>query len=302
MRNGWIKLHRAVLDHWIFDSPRYLKWWMWLLLNAQRSDTRVMARGQLLEIKAGQLVASVRTLRNAWANIDSLRRGRATPSYETVRRFLKLLKNEGMVDYDTDKITKSGTHITIINYQRYQDGGGDEEDMPSSLLLDDDETLDADDDGGGAGDTRADTERPAGDAEPGGQPAAEPPPRLPEEYQRVLDSYFATERQFSVAALCKNLRVTISQLRSLAELTLAEWAQNGEAHATLKAARTHLTNTLRIKANELLRNMRDDELHRARLEKIGGGETVEQARQRMRLSALARLNSLGPPGVDDEFI
>lgn len=120
MRQGWIKLHRSVLDHWIFDSPKYLKWWVWLLLNANAGHSKVMARGQLVELSPGQLLTSVRYLRNCWANLDALKKGRVYPSYETVRRFLKLLKNERMIDYDTTKINNCGSVITICNYVLYQ--------------------------------------------------------------------------------------------------------------------------------------------------------------------------------------
>ena len=107
--SGWIKLHRSLRDHFLFDfnEPDKALAWIDLLMSASFSDHKVHIKGRVLDVKRGQFCVSQVTLQKRWGM-----------SQNKVKRFLNLLKTEGMVDVQTNDAT---TIITICNYEDYQD-------------------------------------------------------------------------------------------------------------------------------------------------------------------------------------
>ncbi len=312
MRQGWIKLHRSVLDHWIFDNPRYLKWWLWLLLNANTGPSKVMVRGRVVQLSVGQLVTSVRYLRNCWANLDALKRGRIYPTRSAVARFLHLLKNEEMITYDSKNISNFGTVVTICNFERYQGfltPPWDSDETDSGQPADSDET-----DSGQPADSDDDTnETPTRQTADklknirnkeykniyggGGDARAREEIEDFEYFQEVLRQFFAPARQATIEQLCMSMKVTEAELRGLAIEATSEWTGRRE---NIGAEMARLTSHLRAKKAANDRDARAAELHQARMNKITGGETREQAQERMRLNALRRLNESGhDPGFNE---
>ena len=104
---GWIRLHRRIIDHWIWKDPIKLKWWLDILLNANHEDNKVNIGFELFDCKRGQTVRSLQKWAERWnCNKDS------------ARNFLKLLEKDAMISHEN--IGKS-TRITICNYDTYQD-------------------------------------------------------------------------------------------------------------------------------------------------------------------------------------
>ncbi len=56
MGNGWIKLHRKLLDNPIFKNERYLKLWIYLLLRANHKPDKIMWNDGVIDITGGQFV------------------------------------------------------------------------------------------------------------------------------------------------------------------------------------------------------------------------------------------------------
>lgn len=108
--SGWIKLHRSIEEHWIYQEKRvFSKYeaWIDMILNVNYSDNKVFIKGKLYTIKRGESVKSLETWANRW-NWDK----------SQVRRFFKLLENDSMIKTKSDSKT---TQITICNYDSYQD-------------------------------------------------------------------------------------------------------------------------------------------------------------------------------------
>ena len=104
---GWIILHRAVQDHWIWKDSVKLKWWLDILFTVNYKDaTKVLIRSSVYECKRGQCIMSLQNWAMRWG-----------VSKDTARQFLRLLKNENMID--TENIIKT-TRITVCNYETYQ--------------------------------------------------------------------------------------------------------------------------------------------------------------------------------------
>ncbi|HCU64572.1 MAG TPA: hypothetical protein DF774_02300 [Rheinheimera sp.] len=107
--SGWIKLHRSLKDHFLFDfnEPDKALAWIDLLLSASFEDCKVHVKGRVINVSRGQFVVSQVTLQKRWGM-----------SQNKVKRFLNLLENEGMVNVQTNDAT---TIITICNYDSYQE-------------------------------------------------------------------------------------------------------------------------------------------------------------------------------------
>ncbi|WP_066633383.1 hypothetical protein [Labilibacter marinus] len=106
---GWIKLHRSLLEHWLYnDNQPFSKReaWIHLLLIANHSSKEIVIGNQVFLCERGQ---SIRSL-NSYAYTFKW-------SKSKVSRFFKMLENRHMIE--TQSIHKS-TRITICNYEHYQ--------------------------------------------------------------------------------------------------------------------------------------------------------------------------------------
>ena len=109
MNNGWIAVHRKILDNPVLNRSRKFsnfEAWMYLLLKANHKDNKVLLGNVLVNVKNGEMITSLKKLgsRFKWANTK-------------LRAFLKLIESEQMivVKSDTQK-----TQITICNYDKLQ--------------------------------------------------------------------------------------------------------------------------------------------------------------------------------------
>ena len=106
---GWIAVYRSIREHWLYGKEPFDKFHAFidLIFRAQFEDTKVFVKGQLAELKRGQLLVGSETLSEKW----QWSRGK-------VKRFLNMLESEGMIKQNG---TALGTVVTIENYSKYQD-------------------------------------------------------------------------------------------------------------------------------------------------------------------------------------
>ena len=109
MLNGWIKIHRKLIDHWLFKEHRpktKLEAWLIILLECNHSDSKVLINGTLIDCKTGQSVRSIAT----WSKEFKW-------TYAKVRSFFKLLEKDNMIVLEGFANT---TRLSICNYDSYQ--------------------------------------------------------------------------------------------------------------------------------------------------------------------------------------
>ncbi len=109
MSQGYIKLHRQIMECSIWDiEEAYDKRsaWVELLLLANHKDKKTLFNNEMITIRRGQHLTSIRKLAERWG----WSRGK-------VDRFLHLLENEQMVN---TKRATSNILINIVNYDFYQ--------------------------------------------------------------------------------------------------------------------------------------------------------------------------------------
>lgn len=111
MNNGYIKLYRKCLENEFFLEKPFDRWraFEYLLISARYKPSRVILKGQVIELEAGQLIVSEKKLAEKW----DWSRGK-------VRRFLSLLESLQMIQVNG---TAYGTLVTIENYTKYQCDG-----------------------------------------------------------------------------------------------------------------------------------------------------------------------------------
>ena len=103
---GWIKMYRDLADHWLAQDLQKLGWWAILLLRVNHEDKKVLSGNQLIELKRGQIIASLSYLATLW-----------NTSKRTAERFIELLEKEEMVSRCT---RQKVTILTICNWDSYQ--------------------------------------------------------------------------------------------------------------------------------------------------------------------------------------
>lgn len=103
---GWIKTYRDLADHWLSQDLQKLGWWVILLLKVNHEDKKILSGNQLIELKKGQIIASLSYLATLWKT-----------SKRTAERFVELLEKEQMVSRCT---RHKVTILTICNWDSYQ--------------------------------------------------------------------------------------------------------------------------------------------------------------------------------------
>lgn len=107
---GWIKLHRKMLDCWIWQEKPFDKGraWIDLLLLAMHHEKKLFIDGEILVVPRGSFMTSIVKLSDRWGW-----------SRNKVNRYLELLESEQMLNTQR---TPKGTLVTIVKYEDYQLG------------------------------------------------------------------------------------------------------------------------------------------------------------------------------------
>jgi DNA-binding transcriptional regulator YhcF (GntR family) len=104
--SGYVKINRAVLEHWIFKDAWKFRCWIDLISLANYTEQKIEISGILFTCKRGESLRSLETLAKRWGCDKS-----------KVRRFLKLLEKDNMIVLKNELKT---TRITICKYDDYQ--------------------------------------------------------------------------------------------------------------------------------------------------------------------------------------
>lgn len=106
---GWISLHRSIENHWTFkENRKFSKFeaWIDILLMVNHKDKKIVLGNELVFVKRGQKITSIRKLCERWSW-----------SNNKVKNFLKLLEEDGMLIAKSDA---KKTLLTVVNYDIYQ--------------------------------------------------------------------------------------------------------------------------------------------------------------------------------------
>ena len=103
---GWVKLHRKLLEATIFQNPNLLKFWIWCLLKASHKEHKERVGLQEITLHSGQFVFG----RNKAAlELDM------TPS--TVYKYLKIMEKEQLITIESNN---KFSVVSIVKWEFYQ--------------------------------------------------------------------------------------------------------------------------------------------------------------------------------------
>lgn len=102
---GWISLHRKIIDHWIWKNDKYLKGWVWFLMRANHKGNKILINSNVIELKRGEFITSINNICIATGM-----------THQQTRTFLSTLEKDKMINKQSN--TQS-TKITILNYDGY---------------------------------------------------------------------------------------------------------------------------------------------------------------------------------------
>ena len=105
--NGWIKLHRKLLDNpVVMKDSDHLAVWIYLLLNASHTEYPVLFGGKKISLKAGQLITGRKSIASTLGISES-----------KVRRVLDLFEIDQQIDRQR---SNKNSLVSILNWDKYQ--------------------------------------------------------------------------------------------------------------------------------------------------------------------------------------
>jgi hypothetical protein len=107
--DGWIKIHRKILDNPIAGNPKLLSLFIHCLVKANHEEKTIIWNQQEMVIERGSFVTGLKKL----AQVTGL-------SFQNVRTALLTLYNLGMLQKSTTKSTTKFSYISVCNYNTYQ--------------------------------------------------------------------------------------------------------------------------------------------------------------------------------------
>ena len=111
--NGWIKLHRKIIDSAVFENPKILKLWIWCLCKASHKGYESMVGNQIVVLQEGQFIFG-RKKASSELNIKE----------SMVYKYIKLLEKLEMINI---KSNNKFSIITIEKWAFYQFDNDEEE-------------------------------------------------------------------------------------------------------------------------------------------------------------------------------
>lgn len=108
MAKGYISINRAIEDNWLWKEKPFSKGQAWidLIMLANHTEVKKPIGDNIMVFQKGCVYRSLSFLADRWGW-----------DRRTVRRFLNVLKSDGMLSLS---VSKHGTTISLINYGKYQ--------------------------------------------------------------------------------------------------------------------------------------------------------------------------------------
>lgn len=109
-QSGWIKLYRSIKNHWLWDNPNYLKWWIAILIEVNHTGQKFALGYKLIDVNQGQSCKSLRQ----WSDLFGC-------NVKTAMKFFDLLEEDKMIRRKTvGKGKQSTTLVSVEKYAQYQ--------------------------------------------------------------------------------------------------------------------------------------------------------------------------------------
>ena len=103
---GWIKMHRCIINSSFYKNADMMRVWIHLLIIANHKDTETFVKCKKIKVKAGSTIATRATISSQLGISES-----------KIQRILKVLEEEGNIEQQTNSKFRV---ISITNWEKYQ--------------------------------------------------------------------------------------------------------------------------------------------------------------------------------------
>lgn len=117
MMQGWIKIHRQLMDSSVWAKPELLRLWLMILMKVNHQPKEWIANGKAMTIPRGAMVTGRAALEREYAKNWCQRSCGDAPNGRTLARWLDALEVSGMLSLTK---SKSYTVIHVVKYDEYQ--------------------------------------------------------------------------------------------------------------------------------------------------------------------------------------
>ena len=124
---GWIRIHRKIINAPWFNKSEYVHLWLYLLLKANHKEQEIFIGNEKVLVKRGQLLTS----RHKLSEVVHIQENK-------IYRILKCFENEHQIEQHK---TKKYTVISIVNYDTYQKSEQDNEQQMNSKRTTDEQQM-----------------------------------------------------------------------------------------------------------------------------------------------------------------
>jgi hypothetical protein len=114
---GWVSIHRKLMNNPVWQNPNYLKLWIYCLFKASHAKHEMLVGNRIVHLERGQFITGRRALA---AEMNAGMKESQTLSGATWERYLKNLEKWQMLSI---KVNSNFSVITIVNYDFYQQSG-----------------------------------------------------------------------------------------------------------------------------------------------------------------------------------
>lgn len=111
---GFISLHRKLMENPTWADPNYLKLWIYCLFKASHKEHQQLVGNQIVILERGQFVTGRKAL------FEDMNRGVKHDQQLSEKTWSRYLKNLEKWQMLTIKVTNKYSVITIVNYEVYQ--------------------------------------------------------------------------------------------------------------------------------------------------------------------------------------
>jgi len=112
---GWIKLHRKLLENPIWEDPHYLKLWIYCLMKATHKEREVILGNQIIILQPGEFITGRKALS------EDLNKGTKPKLKLNESTWWRYLNNLGKLQMLNIKKTNKYSVVTILNWNEYQE-------------------------------------------------------------------------------------------------------------------------------------------------------------------------------------
>ena len=111
---GWVSIHRKIMNNPVWQDPKLLKLWMLCLLEASHKEHEQLVGRQIVKLKAGEFVTG------RFALAEKYNQGMKKADKVNERTLWRWLKNLEQGDFLSIKSTTKYSVVSIKNWDLYQ--------------------------------------------------------------------------------------------------------------------------------------------------------------------------------------